>query len=83
MVTSNARSIKVWKLFEKMEKKVMSRTTKDLQMPKLHPKEACIAEKEQLVLPNMHQSDINSINTSGNQEYLLSSDDSRCLLWSF
>jgi hypothetical protein len=35
MVTSNDRSIKLWKIFEKTEKKVVKSSGKDLGMPKL------------------------------------------------
>lgn len=33
--TSNARTVKIWKMFEKTEKKVVKSAGKELMMPKL------------------------------------------------
>ena len=35
LVTTNTRSIKLWKIYEKFDKKVVRSTGKDLNMPKL------------------------------------------------
>jgi len=35
MLTSNSKSIKFWKIFEKTDKKVVKSAGKDLNMPKL------------------------------------------------
>jgi len=35
MVTSNSRTVKLWKMFERTDKKVVKSAGKDLNMPKL------------------------------------------------
>lgn len=35
VVTSNSKDIKIWKIFDKMEKKVAKSAGKELQMPKV------------------------------------------------
>lgn len=35
MATTNAKSIKIWKIFEKAEKKVVKSINKELNIPKL------------------------------------------------
>lgn len=83
LLTTNSRSIKSWKIYEKAEKKVAKSAGKELTMPKLQPTDSYFAAKLQYTFPLKHHSSINSISTSGNEEYLLSSDDFHCLLWSY
>jgi hypothetical protein len=35
LITTNARTIKLWKIYEKFEKKIVRSAGKDLNMPKL------------------------------------------------
>ena len=83
IATTNSRSIKLWKIFEKTDKKVAKQAGKELNMPNLQTTDSYLAAKVQQTLPCKHHTSINSINSSQNQEYLLSSDDLHCLLWSY
>lgn len=35
MITTNSQSIKIWKAFEKADRKILKSANKELQMPKL------------------------------------------------
>ena len=83
MLTTNSRTIKCWKIFEKVEKKMVKTAGRDLLMPKLQATDAFYNAQVQLSFPNKHHSSINTIGTSRNEEYLLSSDDVHCYMWNF
>lgn len=74
IVSTNSRNIKVWKIFEKVQKKVVRSATKDLMLPKLQTTESNYSAQISYTFPNKHLSGINSISGSKNEEYLLSSD---------
>jgi len=82
MLTTNSRNIKLWKIFDKTEKKVVKSAGKDLNMPKLQNVESGYTAQLQKLFPPKHLSSINSISTTDNEEYLLSSDDVQTFLWS-
>ncbi|XP_031505718.1 uncharacterized protein LOC116268003 [Nymphaea colorata] len=81
MFTSNSKSIKFWKIFEKAEKKVVKSAGKELNMPKLQNVESNLTSTLLKTFPNKHLSNINSISVSSNEEYVLSSDDVHAYLW--
>ena len=83
MVSNNSKSIKMWKIFEKVEKKIVKGAGKDLSVPKLQTNDSYLTANLQLTFPNKHHASINSINVTRNEEYLLSSDDVHCFMWNF
>jgi serine/threonine-protein phosphatase 2A regulatory subunit B len=82
MLTTNSRNIKLWKIFDKTEKKVVKSAGKDLNIPKLQNVDSCYTAQLQKLFPPKHLSSISSISTTDNEEYLLSSDDVQAFLWS-
>ena len=82
LVTSNPRTIKLWKMYEKTEKKVVKGAGKDLTMPKLQVVESGTVAELQKAFPTKHNSSINSISVTKNEEYLMSSDDGQIFMWS-
>ena len=82
LATTNSRTIKLWKMFEKAEKKVVKNAGKDLAIPKLHTVDMSYMAELQRSFPTKHMTGINSINITKNQEYMLSSDDGQIFLWS-
>lgn len=83
MITTNDRSIKLWKIFEKTDKKIVKSAGKDLTIPKLQGVETSYISQLQRQFSPKHLSSINSISSSSNEEFLLSSDDVHAFLWSF
>lgn len=81
MLTSNSKSIKFWKIYEKTEKKVVKSAGKELNMPKLQSVESGINSQLVKTFPNKHLSSINSISLSSNESFVLSSDDVHAYLW--
>lgn len=73
-MTTNSKNIKLWKVFEKTEKKVVKSAGKDLNMPKLQGYETTFIAQPQRLFPNKHLTSIHTINTTENEEYLLSAD---------
>lgn len=82
VATTNSRSIKIWKMFEKSDKKVVRSAGKELAMPKLQILDTNFVAEIQKPFPCKHVGPINGISLSSNEEYLLSSDDSQVFLWS-
>jgi WD40 repeat protein len=82
LLTANTRSIKMWKAFERRDKKVVKAATRELSLPKLQPTDCTFTANEQFIFPAVHTSEVNSISQSHNEEYLLSTDKERNLLWS-
>jgi serine/threonine-protein phosphatase 2A regulatory subunit B len=82
LVTSNARTIKLWKMFEKAEKKVVKSAGKELCMPKLQTIECSYVAEPQKLFPSRHISAINAVSVAKSEEYLLSSDEGQVFLWS-
>jgi hypothetical protein len=58
MITTNSRSIKLWKIYEKFEKKVIKSAGKELCMPKLENVEANYAAEIQKSFPTKHMHSI-------------------------
>jgi serine/threonine-protein phosphatase 2A regulatory subunit B len=83
IVSTNNRNIKLWKIFEKTERKVIKSATKDLNIPKLQSADSSYTANLQLCLPPKHLSSINSISGSKNEEYLLSTDEVQALYWNY
>ena len=83
IVSTNSRSIKLWKVFEKAEKKVVKTAGRDLMMPRLQNLDSYLTSHLQVTFPTKHHSSINSIGVTRNEEYALSSDDVHCFMWNF
>lgn len=66
MLTTNPRTIKVWKIFEKATKKIVKTAGRELNMPKLQTTDSCLTSKLQYSFPVKHHTSINSINPSYN-----------------
>ena len=86
VVTTNDKTIKLWKLSDKPVKK--SETTNkrvtseaDLKIPKLKVIDDGINPILKRQFPNLHNYHINSISCAANGETLLSSDDLKIYLW--
>ena len=82
MVTTNNKNIKLWKIFDKVDKKVAKSAGRDLAMPRLQSVDQGFSAQLQLAIPPRHLGDINSVSSSNNGEYLLSSDEAQTFLWS-
>lgn len=82
LLTTNTRSIKLWKAFQKIDKKVIKAANKDLNLPKLQAMQPVFTANQQYIFPLVHTSEINSISHSNNEQYMLSSDKDQSLLWS-
>lgn len=81
LLSTNSRSIKFWKIFEKNEKKVVKSAGKDLAIPKLEAVDAGYGAELKIELPNKHLSPIKQISRSFNEQFLLSSDESQIFMW--
>ena len=83
LLTTNDRTVKLWKIYEKSEKKIVKSAGKELAIPKLQGVETSYISQLQHSFNPKHLSAINSIAVSNNQQYMLSSDDVQTFLWSF
>jgi len=66
LVTTNSRNMKIWKLFEKTQKKVVKTAGHDLNMPRLQNTETNYVAELQHSFPSKHLSMINSTSASSN-----------------
>jgi len=66
MVTSNAKNIKLWKIYDKVTKKVVKSAGKELAMPKLQSVDQGYNAQLQLSFPVRHIGDINCISGAQN-----------------
>lgn len=82
LATTNSRNVKIWKCFEKTQKKVVKSAGGDLNMPKLQNIDTSYSAEMQRTFPNKHLSKINSISATNNEQYLLTSDDAQVFMWS-
>jgi hypothetical protein len=67
MVTTNDRNIKLWKIYEKTEKKMIKSAGKELGMPKMQTIESGYISTLQKQFSPKHLSSINSISSSFNE----------------
>ena len=81
LLSTNTRSIKFWKIFEKNEKKVVKSAGKDLAIPKLETVDSGYSAELKIELPNKHLNPIKQLSTSFNEQFLLSSDESQIFMW--
>ncbi|KAJ2889362.1 protein phosphatase 2A regulatory subunit cdc55 [Coemansia aciculifera] len=92
MLTTNDKTIKLWKVCEKALKLVTENNLLDggrapppdishLRLPKLVPHENIIAAIPRKIYANAHAYHINSISVNSDQETYLSADDLRINLW--
>jgi serine/threonine-protein phosphatase 2A regulatory subunit B len=66
LITSNSRSMKIWKMFERTNKKVVKPSGKELNLPKLQATETNYSAELQRSFPSKHLSPINSTSISSN-----------------
>lgn len=81
IITTNARSIKIWKIFEQSEKKVVKSAGKELNMPKVDTIDKSFVANVQGEFPSKHSTDIKEISVASNEEYVLSFDEVQGFLW--
>ncbi|CAD8098954.1 unnamed protein product [Paramecium primaurelia] len=82
ILTTNDKTVKLWKISEKNVTKVIKPSGKDLAMPKLQVVESGLIPSVRKVFPNLHNYHINSLTASNNEEFVLTSDDLKVYLWS-
>lgn len=90
ILTTNDKTVKLWKISEKNVTKVIKPSGKDLAMPKLQVVESGLIPRYNIlykisvrkVFPNLHNYHINSLTASNNEEFVLTSDDLKVYLWS-
>ena len=83
MATTNSKNIKIWKIFEKVDKKITKSAGRDLQLPKLQNIDQGFSAQLQLSIPPKHLGNIHSVCSSFNGEFLMSSDEAQVFMWSF
>ncbi|CCH60721.1 hypothetical protein TBLA_0D02160 [Henningerozyma blattae CBS 6284] len=97
LLSTNDKTIKLWKIYEKNIKLVSSnnhtlddtsstnrnkwKTIKDLTLPKLSQHDKIIAAQPKKIYSNAHTYHINSISPNSDQETFISADDLRINLW--
>ncbi|CAO3594565.1 unnamed protein product [Absidia cylindrospora] len=89
LLSTNDKTIKLWKVFEKSLKVVAENTLNDgpqpvanaLRIPKLAHQDTIIAAAPRKVYANAHAYHINSISTNSDSETYISADDLRINLW--
>ncbi len=59
----------------------MKSAGKELSTPKLQSLDSSVNAQLLQTLPNKHLSNVNSISTTNNEQYMLSSDDVHAYLW--
>eukprot|EP01106_Pelomyxa_sp_JSP_P001995 TRINITY_DN1300_c0_g1_i1.p1 TRINITY_DN1300_c0_g1~~TRINITY_DN1300_c0_g1_i1.p1 ORF type:complete len:342 (+),score=108.33 TRINITY_DN1300_c0_g1_i1:196-1221(+) len=89
MLTTNDKTIKLWKVFERRTKTLVSppggegSTTTPLRIPKVVYGDPVKLATARHVYGNAHAYHINSISVNSDQETFLSADDLRINLWNF
>jgi hypothetical protein len=66
MLSTNSRSIKFWKIFEKADKKIVKTAGKDLMIPRLQNTDSYFNAHLEYTFPTVHHSSINSIGVTRN-----------------
>lgn len=85
MLTTNDKTIKLWKLSEK-DKRIDDRVFNDehqweLKMPKILSVEPTVQSYPRRIFSNAHMFHINSISINSDQETFISADELRINLW--
>jgi len=90
LLTSNEKTIKLWKVHKKCIREPLSPTEEEEEedptsvcIPKCEPVDVSMCCEPKLVFANAHAFHINSVSLSSDQETFLSSDDLRIILWPF
>ncbi|KAI7861992.1 protein phosphatase PP2A regulatory subunit B [Spinellus fusiger] len=85
LLSTNDKTIKLWKVFEKSLRVVSEHTVgpsqPSLRIPKLSHRDTIVAAVPRKVYANAHAYHINSISTNSDGETYLSADDLRINLW--
>ncbi|KAL9643435.1 hypothetical protein ABK040_010050 [Willaertia magna] len=91
LLTTNDKTIKLWKVQEKQVKKIQGSnlngsirsitSAKDLKIPSVKKAESTIAHQAKKIFANAHAYHINSISFNTDGETFLSADDLRINLW--
>lgn len=90
LISTNDKTIKLWKVFEKKIKAISTnphdrnktvKTPKDIIIPTVDTRETVVAATPRRVFANAHAYHINSISLNSDGETYISSDDLRINLW--
>lgn len=82
LLTTNDKTIKLWKLFEKSIKQIDENSPRDgLSFPSMSVTETVVAAVPRRVFSNAHAYHINSISLNSDSETYISADDLRINLW--
>ncbi|KAH3744720.1 protein phosphatase 2A regulatory subunit PR55 [Pelomyxa schiedti] len=83
LLTTNDKTIKLWKVFERKPKSIVkSSSTDGLQVPRVTPTgESVKMATTRFVYSNAHTFHIHSISVNSDQETFISADDLRINLW--
>ena len=82
LLTTNDKTIKLWKLFEKSIKQIDENSPRDgLSFPSMSVTESVVAAVPRRVFSNAHAYHINSISLNSDSETYISADDLRINLW--
>ena len=87
ILTTNDKTIKLWRISQKTKIKVVSKPSEDdeeISFPKLEKvsNEGLVPQLRK-TYPNLHNWNINSISRSSDCEHFISSDDLKINLWNF
>jgi len=83
MLTTNDKTIKLWKVFEKQMKTISDYVggSNGLRVPKVAVKDSVVTAVPRRVFSNAHAYHINSVSLNSDGETFISSDDLRINLW--
>lgn len=94
LLTTNDKTIKLWKVFEKKVKQVLSANVgngptpsrgappvQSIKLPRIQTREVIVTAQARRVYANAHAYHINSISVNSDGETYISSDDLRINLW--
>ena len=83
LITASSHTVKVWKLFEKKQRRVVEEWGECEEMAVENEEDSsvvCVRRKEEF--KNQSFSPINSCGVTQNEEYMYTSDEGQMLLWS-
>eukprot|EP01098_Paradermamoeba_levis_P015361 TRINITY_DN7767_c0_g1_i1.p1 TRINITY_DN7767_c0_g1~~TRINITY_DN7767_c0_g1_i1.p1 ORF type:complete len:426 (-),score=127.55 TRINITY_DN7767_c0_g1_i1:148-1425(-) len=84
LLTTNDKTIKLWKVYEKKIKNVWKPSTSEpLRVPQVVVSDLAVQSVPRRIFANAHAYHINSISPNSDGETFLSSDDLRINLWNF